>query len=275
MRRLPLQLGAGLALVTICWPLNSLLPGLRTHLLFFPLWLGYILTVDGLVFLRSGSSIFVRSKKYFALLFIASIPLWWIFELVNLRTRNWHYVGREYFSDLAYAVLASIAFSTVIPAVFETGELWRTFRWTERFAHRTPLRVSARTGWAWFTTGIVLLALLLLLPRVAYPLTWLALLFLVDPIAWRANRGSLLEHLGEGDYATPIALALGALTCGFFWEMWNWFAYPYWTYTTPGVEFWYLFQMPALGYLGYLPFGLELHSVAHLLLGRRRLEARG
>ncbi len=30
----------GVLLVVVFWPLNWFLPGLRTHLLFFPLWLG-------------------------------------------------------------------------------------------------------------------------------------------------------------------------------------------------------------------------------------------
>ena len=47
----------GLALIAICWPLNWTLPGLRTHLLFFPLWLGYTLAVDALTLRRSGSSL--------------------------------------------------------------------------------------------------------------------------------------------------------------------------------------------------------------------------
>ena len=48
---------AGVFLVGICWPLNWVLPGLRSAYLFFPLWLGYILTVDALVQRRSGISL--------------------------------------------------------------------------------------------------------------------------------------------------------------------------------------------------------------------------
>jgi hypothetical protein len=41
----------GLALVVLFWILNWTLPGARTHWGFFPLWLGYCLSVDGLGFL--------------------------------------------------------------------------------------------------------------------------------------------------------------------------------------------------------------------------------
>ncbi len=37
----------------------------------------------------------------------------------------------------------------------------------------------------------------------------------------------------------------------------------------PGVEFAYLFEMPALGYLGYLPFAMEVYLFASLVLPKR------
>jgi len=265
--RLPAHAWIGLALVAVAWPCNWFLRGPRTHLLFFPLWLGYVLAVDGLVARRTGSSILKRSPRGFALLFIASIPVWWLFEALNQRLGNWEYVGRELFSDLEFAVLASISFSTVIPAVFETADLWRSMRWTDRFRDRSALRAATRVRLGAITLGLAMLALLLLFPRVCYPLTWLALLFIADPIAHTLGRPSILGHLERGDRRPLVILPLGAITCGFFWEMWNALSYPKWIYHTPGVEFAHGFEMPLLGYFGYLPFGLELYPMAGLLLG--------
>jgi hypothetical protein len=119
----------GLLLIAVFWTLNWTLPGLRTHWGFFPLWLGYCLTVDGLVFLRRGDSLFMRDRKAYALLFLISMPGWWLFELLNLRLQNWVYLGMEEFSDLEYFLLSSLSFSTVIPAVFGTAELSGSFNW--------------------------------------------------------------------------------------------------------------------------------------------------
>jgi hypothetical protein len=77
-----------------------------------------------------------------------------------------------------------------------------------------------------------------------------------------------LGHLGRGDWRLAAALALGALVCGFFWELWNFYSYPKWTYHTPGVDFLHVFEMPLLGFLGYPPFGLELYALAHLIAPR-------
>jgi hypothetical protein len=268
MRRLPLHGWVGLGLVGVSWYLNWTLPGLRTHLLFLPLWLGYVLVVDALVLVRAGTSILSRSRPGFIALFLASVPVWWLFELLNQRLRNWHYLGGEELTDLQYALLASLSFSTVIPAVFETAELLRTFRWTERFG-RGP-RVPDTDAWrrAYLAAGASLLALLLAWPLTFYPLCWISLIFVLEPVARWLGRRSLLAHLSHGDWRPVVALALGALVCGVFWELWNWRAYPKWVYTTPGWGFWYVFEMPLFGYFGYLPFGLELYPMAQLLLPR-------
>jgi hypothetical protein len=105
-------------LVVVFWPLNWALPGMRTHWGFFPLWLGYCLTVDALVLRRRGTSLLARGRAAYAGLFMASIPVWWLFEAVNTRTRNWFYEGRADLTTLEYVLFASWSFSTVIPAVF-------------------------------------------------------------------------------------------------------------------------------------------------------------
>src|SRR3989449_1533512 len=83
----------GLLLLGVCWPLNWALPGMRTAYLFFPLWLGYILVIDALVQRRTGNSLWTRSRRDFVLLFVASSPVWWLFEMINQRTGNWEYLG--------------------------------------------------------------------------------------------------------------------------------------------------------------------------------------
>ncbi|MDD4650009.1 MAG: hypothetical protein PHO79_08380, partial [Desulfoplanes sp.] len=50
----------GLGMVGLCWALNWTLEGVRTHILFFPLWVGYSLAVDGLVVYRKGTSLLAR-----------------------------------------------------------------------------------------------------------------------------------------------------------------------------------------------------------------------
>jgi hypothetical protein len=61
--KFPLHGWIGIILIAVFWFLNWNLDGLRTHLLFFPLWLGYALTVDALVYFRKGNSLLSRNNK--------------------------------------------------------------------------------------------------------------------------------------------------------------------------------------------------------------------
>jgi hypothetical protein len=49
--------------------------------------------------------------------------------------------------------------------------------------------------------------------------------------------------------------------------MWNYYSYPKWTYSVPFVSFWPIFEMPLLGYGGYIGFSFELYALYHLLKG--------
>jgi hypothetical protein len=261
----PPQMRYGLLLIAIFWPLNWMLSGVRTSYLFFFLWLGYILTVDGIIFARTGTSMWFRSPRAFALQFFASAPAWWLFEVINWRTRNWEYLGREHFSGIEYFILATFSFSTVMPAVFETAELVRTMGWLERFAAGPRFQSGGRTPVIMMVIGLGMLALTLAQPKYFYPLVWGSVFFILEPINIWLGRATVLTPLSRGDWRPVVALGSGALLCGFFWEMWNYYSYPKWIYHTPGAEFCYVFEMPLLGFLGYIPFAWELHALRSFL----------
>ncbi len=259
---------AGLFLICVAWPLNWALPGMRTHLLFFPLWLGYALAVDALVLRWRGTSLLTRSPRDFALLFACSAPAWWLFEALNWRTQNWEYLGAERFGGLTYFLLTTLSFSTVMPAVFETAELVRSAGWMRRLSNGPRLKPTRPLLLAMLGVGFAMAALSMSLPGYFYPFLWGSAFFLAEPVNAWLGRPSLLGYLGRGDWRPVVALALGALVCGFLWELWNFYSYPKWTYHTPGVEFLHVFEMPLLGFLGYPPFGLELYALAHLIAPR-------
>ncbi len=258
----------GLALVAVFWPANWFLPGLRTHLLFAPLWIGYALAVDGIVLARTRTSILARSRRDFVLLFLLSAPAWWLFELFNRWTENWVYVGRDEFSDLAYFVLASLSFSTVMPAVFGSAELVASTRFVSRLSSGRAIQSTGRLRVSLLLIGAVSIVLVWGWPTYFYPLVWGGVFFLLEPVNQWLRRPSVFDYLQRGDWRPVVSLGLGALLCGFFWELWNFQSFPKWTYHTPGVDFLHVFEMPLLGYLGYLPFGLELYVLASTLTGR-------
>jgi hypothetical protein len=266
-RRWPVHGWIGLILIALFWILNWSLSGLRTHLGFFPMWLGYALTVDALVFVRKGASTLTRHPRAFVGLFLISAPAWWLFELINWRTQNWFYQGREFFSNLEYLILASFSFSTVMPAVFGTAELVGTFNWVQRVKKGPVVAPTRRTLWGFSIAGCLMLGLLLLWPRYFFPFVWLSVFFILEPVNAALGHRSLFEHTARGDWRAIVALWVGGLICGIFWEMWNFYSYPKWIYQVPFVSFLHVFEMPLLGYGGYLPFALELYALYHLVMG--------
>ena len=265
----------GLILVAVFWFLNWTLPGERTHWGFFPLWLGYCLSIDGWVFARSDTSLLARSWRKYVGLFLMSAPVWWLFELLNLRTQNWIYLGAEQFSNLEYVFWTTLSFTTVMPAVFGTAELvGSTF-----IFNRKPKQGSSSTGrglvirpdkpvtTGFFMLGGIMLIFLLVWPEVFFPFIWLSVFFIAEPINIRLGNRSLAESTSEGEWRPIFALWLGVLVTAFFWEMWNYYSYPKWTYQVAWGDWVHVFEMPLLGYGGYLPFALELFALYHLFVG--------
>lgn len=274
--RWPLHGWIGLALASLFWILNWSLPGARTHWCFFPLWLGYSLSVDALAFWRKGDSLFTRRPGAWAGLFLASAVAWWLFELINLRTRNWIYLGGESFLTWEYAAFSTLSFSTVMPAVFGTAEWVGTWGWLRRLRPGPVVRKSPGVLRGLSAAGWLMLLLLLAWPDLFFPLVWGSVYCILEPLNVSRGNRSLLDDIYEGDWRTVIALAAGCLICGFFWEMWNFYSWPKWVYRIPYADVFHLFEMPLAGYLGYIPFSLELFAFYHWVTGLfRRDSARG
>jgi hypothetical protein len=265
--KLPLQGWLGFGLILIFWTLNWTLQGARTHWGFFPLWLGYCLVIDGLVFRRTGTSLLTRSPLKYAGLFIISAPVWWIFELLNVHTQNWTYLGLELFTPYGYAFWTTLSFTTVIPAVFGSAELFAGFDFVKRLKRGLVIGTDKRTTSIFFVLGWMMLGLMLIWPKTFFLFLWLSLYFILEPVnIWLGNR-SLAYWTQKGDWRPVVSLWLGVLLTAFFWEMWNYYSYPKWIYHVPWGNWLHVFEMPLLGYGGYLPFALELYALYHWISG--------
>ena len=255
----------GMLLVAVWWPLAWMQLHPISDYYFFPLWLGFILTVDGIVTLRTETSLWSRDRKRFLLLFVCSMPFWWIFEWMNRYLKDWHYVTPVSYSTVWYAILASVAFSTVVPAVLEMTELMASLRVGERLGNLPAWRFGTRTILAFELLGWIMLVLVIRFPRYAFPLAWLSVFFIIEPVNALCGQRSVAYYVRHGKWYALWNLMLATLVTGFFWEMWNYFSLPKWTYSVPFVGFAHVFEMPLLGYSGYLPFGLEVFSMFSLV----------
>jgi hypothetical protein len=233
---------------------------------FFPIWLGYILLVDGIVLARRGTSLLEQGTGQFVALFAISAAFWWMFEALNIPVQNWRYLGLSQYSSLQYSLFATLPFSTVLPAVLETATLIGSFFSPSRYLPLTRVAPPSPRVWLLVLLGAAAAVAPWIWPAQAYALIWCSLLLVFEPINWWAGRPSICRLLRAGNVALLFTLFASGVVCGFFWEMWNYYSYPKWIYVIPGITAPKLFEMPLPGYLGYLPFALELYAMYNVVL---------
>jgi hypothetical protein len=255
----------------LAWTRVPWMAPLQEHT-FTPLWLGYIVTVNACTFARIGRCMMVDQPRYFLSLFPLSAAFWWLFEYLNRFVQNWYYIGVGDLSSLEYVLRATIPFSTVLPAVIGTAELLTAYPAISAGLDRfKPIPVPCQRSVSWVLLLASCLSLLGigLWPNYLFPLIWVGPLLLVVSLQIVTGGLSILSPLEEGDWRGVWVPALAAVICGFFWELWNWKSLAHWEYAVPFVHRFQLFEMPLLGYAGYIPFGLECITVANLCLSRQ------
>ncbi len=280
--RIPVYTWFGLALNLFAWVSSWTRLGFWWPYTFFPLWLGFILTLDGLNVAVNGTSLLQRSWMRFVATFLFSSVFWWVFEALNIPVHNWSYRFDHPYSPMAQAFWMTLDFMTVLPAVLELFELFAAIPGLrprldpDKVGERLPVWVAVTL----MVAGVVMLGLPWIFPQQTYGFLWLGLIFLLDPINNLARRKSASAHLLARDWRFFVTIPLATIFCGFFWEMWNSQALPGWKYIIPGVNAMpylfggpvpRLFEMPWIGYSGYLPFGVELFAMYQFTLLLLRL----
>jgi hypothetical protein len=232
---------------------------------FSPLWFAFIAVVNALTFRRTGHCMLTDRPRYLFKLFLLSAAFWWFFEYLNRFVQNWYYVGIGTLTSWEYFIFATLPFSTVLPAVLGTCEFLASFpRLSAGLDNFFPVapRHPRAIGAAMLVVACAGLVGIGIRPDLLFPLLWLAPLFILASLQTLAGQATVLSDVRTGDWRRVWLLALAALICGFFWELWNYQSLAKWIYTVPYVGRFKLFEMPVLGYAGYLPFGLECAAVA-------------
>ncbi len=258
----------GVACGVVSWVMAwTRLPGferLQMHT-FTPLWMATILVVNALAYRRSGRCMLTHRTGFFLALFPVSAAFWWFFEYLNRFVMNWHYVGGvSGLNGFEYVVFATVPFATVLPAVLGTAEWLATYPSFDRaFCHATPLRATHGRRAAVIALAVAGLGLcgIAMWPEQLFPLVWVSPLLIVLAVQGLLGQPTLLDEAARGDWRRIAVVAVAALMCGFLWEMWNMLSLARWEYTIPFVHAGKIFEMPLLGYAGYLPFGLECLAV--------------
>jgi hypothetical protein len=235
---------------------------------FSPLWLGYIVVINALTYRRTGHCMLLDRPRYVLLLFPVSAGLWWFFEYLNRFVQNWYYIGIDEFGPIQYLLYATPPFATVLPAVLGTKEWLESSPRLQRALRRLrPVQVQYPRAVGWITLLVAMVGLMGIgvWPDYLYPLLWVSPRLIITALQAISGQETIFSGTRHGDWR-PIAMAaLAALICGFFWEMWNYYSAAKWVYAVPYVHRFLIFEMPLLGFGGYLPFGLECAVMGSLI----------
>jgi hypothetical protein len=233
---------------------------------YFPIiWFGYIFLIDSIIYKLRGDSLIMNKKYHFFTLLILSALIWWLFELLNFKVGNWNYSGILPQNWIVRKLYATIAFSTVLPAVIETYELIRTFNLFSKIKLIKHHKITHKFLYFMTYFGFFTLILSVLFPRYFYPFVWLSFYFILDPINYLHKQPSILRYWKSGNIRKPLALFVSGTICGLLWEFWNYYSVTKWYYNIPFVGFFKIFEMPILGYLGYGPFAFELFAMYYFV----------
>jgi hypothetical protein len=235
-------------------------------------WTGYLLFADSLVCSVKGSSRMADSWRSFLGLACCSVLLWLIFEAYNLRLRNWTYVGLPQ-NPLLRGLGYTWSFATIWPAIFETADLVSALGLTG--CGKTPVGFVIRPSrhLTALVLGLACLTFPLLVPSglrgYLFGAVWVGFILLLDPINYSWGGRSLWRDFELGETNRLIAFLCSGLVCGILWEFWNYWASAKWIYVFPMWQNWKVFEMPAPGYLGFPPFGVECWVMYEFLRGLR------
>ncbi|MBI2542922.1 MAG: hypothetical protein HYW24_01930 [Candidatus Aenigmarchaeota archaeon] len=224
-------------------------------------WIGYILLIDSFVYMLKKSSYLMNKRFKLFMLSLLSINFWFLFEIVNKfsQFQGWYYVNLPE-SRITTFIMGTLSFATIVPAVLETSELVGALHlFRKKLNIRLP--INGFIVAILFSIGIifVLLPFVITSPWI-WAFVWTGFILLIDPILYIFHdKKSILYQLKNRKFNVILSLFLAGYICGFLWEFWNYWAYTKWYYSIPVIESIKIFEIPAVGFLAYGPFALELY----------------
>jgi len=237
----------------------------------FLFW-GFSLMVDGIVYKRTGGvSLLTSAPRELIGIGTASISGWLLFEFLNFFVDdNWCYPfgGQMPLSEFVmYAVIAS---SGLMPMALEWYSFFNVFpKLRYRFSFGPKIVFSKTLKIVLLVLSLTVMFLIPFFPMVMFPALWVAPMVILACMLSLLQRWTPFTGIRDGNWG-PLALsALSYGVQGILCECWNYFSGihnpdgsitthnpDYWTYSIPYIDKYHVFEMPLLGLMGYLPFGV-------------------
>jgi hypothetical protein len=235
------------------------------------LWWGLTFILDGIVYYRrGGTSLFSNSAQELIAISLASVSGWMIFEYINFYVnRNWYYPIAHSMPVAEFFCYSMLASTAVFPISFEFYSLFNTFpKFQVKYSAGWKIKVPKSVCWIIIILCMISLFFISFYPDDLFFAVWLAPLLMFINLLYVLDIWSPFNLLEKGDWSPLLLLALSWVVSGLCVECWNYFSGThvdgilqtkntlYWRYSVPYVNDYHLFEMPILGYMGYLPYGV-------------------
>ena len=228
-------------------------------------WSGlFFIAADNQV--RESNSIFLGKLHRTASILAASIQFGVLLEAANFILGHRYYVGFPFEIWLRWPLFI-FSFAVMIPLILEIERKLENLGLAEILTWK-KLSVSRGLIFALLASGILLLVPLAMIPASFYPLLWIALLLLTDPLVHLLGPEgkSIIGQFEEAYYGQVFRLITSGILFGFFWEFWNFGSGAKWFYIKPEIEQAFLFELPALEFWGYAFTALAGYAFYQLYL---------
>lgn len=255
--KISLFLGVMLAVLGVVGGVYRLEP-MHSQFLPFMIW-SYTLLADNVLYRAKGISAAISSTSEFIALAVASFSVMCFLELLNLRLGVWYYINQPSGDILRWSGLG-LTWASLLPCVCVTEEAICSFGvcdWTNN--PHLILRHMFLDLMPYL--GVGLFCLSMLLPGSLWPLGYLSLFLIVEPLNRRKGLPSFIRELEFGFPGRAARLAVAGLICGISWSAWNYIGGYQWMYSggfAVGPE---IFGLKMSVYLAFPVLALILYSL--------------
>lgn len=219
--------------------------------------------------LRESNSVLLAGAGQAGRLIESSLLLGIIFESFNLLSRNRFYSGVPA-EDLIQWPFFALVFALFAPLVLEVERFLENIGLAEVLTWKKVV-VSKRQNLGLLWCGIILAIPLFWRPSFFYPLLWIVLILVTDPILnlLGNDEKSISGQFEEAYFGQAFRLLLAGISVGFLGEFWNFRSGIKWFHDDLGQTTYWLFELPLLEFWGYALIALgafsfyQLHSMFH------------
>jgi hypothetical protein len=238
----------------------------------FLFW-GITFVLDGLTYRRSGGKSLIADYPSEVIgIGVVSIPGWMIFEYLNLYIQvDWYYPAGDLIPDTQFFLYALLGSSGLLPMAFVLYSFLCTFKgFKRRYAYGPKISINRGMKFVLLMASLLFLVLSGIWDERLFIMLWLAPLGLLSLALIELDIWTPFRPIKEkGDWSALMVFGLCYLFVGFLVEGQNYFSgyhlpgdqvdtfnVDYWKYCIPYVDKFHVFEMPLLGFLGYIPFSI-------------------